>query len=124
MNKERLRELKQIIWKSHTFNMDGFFNYCGTPSCIAGHAIAEWGITDHDNPGYFRQFAEIMEIDNVNPLIMPDWLDVEGCADYIADRDTAIQALENVINGAITESEIWPVPYKESVNAQDYRGET
>lgn len=39
MNKARMLELADFIEKSETFDQTGWFNLCGTPACIAGHAV-------------------------------------------------------------------------------------
>lgn len=39
MNKDRLMKVREVVKTSPTFQMDRYAHDCGTPACVAGHAI-------------------------------------------------------------------------------------
>lgn len=39
MNKDRLMKVREVVAVSPTFQMDRYAHDCGTPACVAGHAI-------------------------------------------------------------------------------------
>lgn len=47
MNIQRMRELADVIEKSETYDQTIYVNDCGTPACIAGHAVAHFA--GHNN---------------------------------------------------------------------------
>ena len=42
MNKDRMEELAQAVERSETFDQRKWYNACGTPACVAGHAVFLW----------------------------------------------------------------------------------
>ena len=40
MNTDKILRLADFIEASETYNQATYFNICGTPACIAGHAVA------------------------------------------------------------------------------------
>ena len=94
MNREAIKELIEILKKTNTFDQTRFFNSgnpCGTPACIAGHALAMRGFIYYmTSPGmcvhpsapdsrFFinEQAAEILGLDSwdAEELFSP-WPDV------------------------------------------------
>jgi len=55
MNVEKLRKTRDAIAASQTFNQTAWGSPCGTPGCVAGHAVVEsgWKIV----PGSFETYA-------------------------------------------------------------------
>ena len=39
MNVENMRKLRDTIAESETYDQGRFFHECGTPACLAGHAV-------------------------------------------------------------------------------------
>ena len=39
MNIENMRKLRDVIAESETYDQGRFFHECGTPACLAGHAV-------------------------------------------------------------------------------------
>ena len=67
LNKERLEALADAIEVSETYNQRNWHNRCGTPACIAGHAVFMWpenvvltiGKDRFTEPRYDIAFADI-----------------------------------------------------------------
>ena len=110
-----LAKVRDAVAKSKTFNQERWYNECGTPGCIAGHAVAcaeGWTVRDRgadlplydrfvpvDPSGYILDWddagAEILDLDKetADSLFSEDPLSSERSV----TRVEAVRAIENVI---------------------------
>lgn len=64
MNTERILKLADVIEESETYDQTQFFHPCGTPGCIAGHAVTMLG-SDEKGPNTSEIAREELGLDEV-----------------------------------------------------------
>lgn len=87
MNKDRILQLADIIEQSASFDMNYFFvpfvdteNDCGTPACIAGHAIHHFQGVNNTVLPFTRHAAFLLDLDREHAAILfgtHDYVDLD-----------------------------------------------
>ena len=58
MNVENMRKLRDVIAESETYDQTAFIHECGTPACLAGHAVMLAGETPLDSAPHIWNRAQ------------------------------------------------------------------
>jgi hypothetical protein len=71
MNREKIEKLIKVLEKSETYNQATYVNECGTPACIAGHAV----MMEEDDPndfigGFFLAAQQILGLSLTDASLM------------------------------------------------------
>ena len=108
MNRERLMILQETLRTTKTYDQTEFFR-CGTPACIAGHAIAEFSEDGPDGTDYDYQAADLLGIDTTQGV---DLFDAEPYYSIYDDdhvvaptQEEAAAAIQSLLDTGIV---TWP----------------
>ena len=115
MNIDNIRKTIESLKASKTFNQAHFLHSCGTPSCIAGHAAADAGISYKRVPGSNFNVAETIKTAAAVWFgIYPDSEEANKLFftidpnDIVTTKEEAIAVLENFIEtGRVEWERVW-----------------
>lgn len=106
--REKIRTLAETLTLSETFDMGSYANDCGTPACVAGHIVYQFGDPDqkralrlgiaHDNAVNLMGWNTPSGIDLASKMFSPSgrlahYVSTRGEEDYISNI-AAAEALE------------------------------
>ena len=121
MNIERLKILKETVLQSESFDQEKYFwslgkqdkdNFgkvrfaCGTPACVAGHAIALFSKAPAKVPGDYVSYptidpeteaAELLDISDLNASILFDEDPYWETEQWGATKEQAAGAIQSLI---------------------------
>ena len=111
MNVENLRKLRAAIAKSETYNQMEIFHGCGTPACLAGHAILL--MHGHDISEYFREWGGLALMSaeawlGLTPRQSAEMFTPHPLGDRTVTKEDALDMLDRAIS---TGKVLWTMSY-------------